>query len=413
MKKAIVVGGGKQHISVIQILQEYGYYVVLVDFLDDSPAKKVSDKFIHANGFDVDILYRIAKEEKSNIIVNICYDLAMPAVAFVSEKLNLPSPFTFEQSLNNTDKMRMKSIFNRYDIPTSKHLIVDNSQNKISGLSFPVVIKPVDSSGSRGISKAMNLEQCQLAIEYALSQSKTKKVLVEEFLNGDEYQVDCTVCNGNVTVVLAKQKLRFESDDVVSPAGSLIVPDEENNLFSQEIQLANQLAKAFEIYNGVFFFQCIHHDGVLKMIELGVRIGAGFSYKMIKDIKGVDIVRVAVDSWLSKCTPVTPKINNSYYLTNAIYTRQKSVIKSISGFEALLDEKIVDIYDIYVKSEMEIDGKITNKNRLALFMIHSLSKQEIKSKFWHVINTINVSDINLKNIFDNKYYDSWINRIFI
>lgn len=408
--RVLVVGGGVQHSYAIQILKEYGLYVILADYTQNPIGKQYVDKHIQENAFDIVTLERIAVEEKIDLIINICFDLAMPAVAFVSEKLGLPAPFSYEQSLNNTDKMRMKGIFMRNNIPTANYCVVENCLSIPDTLSFPIVVKPADSSGSRGISKVNSVYDCNKAIQSALSQSKQRKVILEEFIAGKEYQIDCIVDKGITRIVLAKQKLRFFEEEVVSPAGSFVIPDDQNTLLGEENELAKKLAEAFGIKNGAFFFQCIEKDGTLYVIEVGVRVGGGLSYKMIRDIKGVDLVKLEVDSWLGKNLEYSIKSNNDFYLSNAIFSTRHCSVKCIKGLEELCESHIVDCFDVYTNNEMIVDGRITNKNRLALYLTHASSLEKLKTNFQEIINNVVIVEENGETHFDNRLYQSLLGK---
>lgn len=409
-KRVLVVGGGVQHSYAIQILKGYGHYVILADYTQNPIGKQYVDKHIQVNAFDAVVLERIAIEEKIDLIINICFDLAMPAVAFVSEKLGLSAPFSYEQSLNNTDKMRMKGIFIKNKIPTANYCVVDNCLSFPDSLSFPIVVKPTDSSGSRGISKVNSVEDCNKAIQFALSQSKQCKVIIEEFIVGKEYQIDCIVDQGITKIVLAKQKLRFSEEDVVSPAGSFVLPDDQNTLLGEENELANKLAEAFGIKSGAFFFQCIEKEGILYVIEVGVRVGGGLGYKMIRDIKGVDLVKIEVDSWLGKRLEYSIKTNNDFYLSNAIFSTRQCSVKCVKGLEELCQSHIVDCYDAYTNNEKSVDGQITNKNRLALYLTHASSLEKLKTNFQKIINNVVIVEDGGEKSFDNELYQSLLGK---
>jgi len=404
MKKVLVVGGGVQHASAIQILKQYGYYVVLADYTPNPKGKQFADKHIQENAFNVSILEQLVVKENIDIIFNICFDLAMPSVAYVSEKLGLPIPYNYEQALNNTDKMRMKDIFIKNGILTANYCVVDETLQITQRLNYPIVVKPADSSGSRGIFKVCSEQKRDIAIQQALLQSNSHKVILEEFIAGKEYQVDCIVKGGKLSVVLAKQKLRFIDEDVVSPAGSLILPDDKNPLYQRQKELASQLASAFCISNGVFFYQCLEKDGNLYVIEIGVRIGGGLGYKMIRDIKGVDFVKMAVDSWLGRELQYTISPNNEYFLSNAIFSSQPGVIKGVQGFEKLASSNVVDNYDIYINDGKVVDGRISNKNRLALYLTHASSVKELQEKYQKIIDGVEIVEESGKQCFDNSLY---------
>ena len=391
IRKALVVGGGIRHVEVAKILKSYGYFVVLVDYLQHPVAAQYADKHICANAFDKEVLLRIATEENVSNIVCVCHDLAIPAIAYVSEKLGLDFPFSYSCSLDYTVKSRMKAIFRAHGIPSARYLEVGVDSALPKDVEFPLVVKPVDSSGSRGVSKVEHRADYDIAVRNACAQSRTSTAIVEEFVTGQEYQVDCYVRNGVATVVMIRQKLRFDDDAVVSPAGSLVIPFDQVRDVKRFSDLAQKLATAFNVKTNTLFFQCIDHGGELSMIELGVRIGGGLSYRMIKEITGFDYLKAAVDAQLQVQNGDEPRRNPHYYMTNALFA-DKCIIGSISGLDFLLQDGVIDLYDIYKQAGDVVDGTITNKNRLAFYMVHGDSRAEICERMSRVLSSVCVQD---------------------
>ena len=130
MKKAIVLGGTRPHITLIQKLKNRGYYVILLDYLSAPVAKEYADEHIQESTLDKDLVLRIAKEQNVDLVISTCIDQANVTAAYVCEKLGLPRPYDSEVALNVTDKLMMKDILIKNNIPTSKY-----KNRKILGFS--------------------------------------------------------------------------------------------------------------------------------------------------------------------------------------------------------------------------------------------------------------------------------------
>ena len=154
MKKAIVLGGTFPHRHLIQKLKDRGYYTILVDYYEAPIAKEVADKHIQASTLDKDEVVRIAKEESAELVISSCVDQANVTACYVGEKLGLPHPYSYQTSLNVTDKVAMKRIMVENDIPTSRHYIINSLQEfQEYSLSYPIIVKPADSNSSKGVRK--------------------------------------------------------------------------------------------------------------------------------------------------------------------------------------------------------------------------------------------------------------------
>lgn len=408
LKKALVVGGGRPHTEAIKKLKDLGFYTIVIDYTQSPPAKDVADKFISLNGFQEEILRKTAKEEKVSQIVNLCHDLAMPQVAKISAEMGLYFPFSYEQSLNYTNKAKMKRVMDDNSIPTAKFIHTDSILCNLDDFKFPIVVKPVDSSGSRGISKVNERSNVKEAIQIALDNSRNKDAIIEEYLTGKEYQVDCIVRDNTVQVVLLKQKLKFNSTEAISPAGSLILP--QNKRFVSRFQkIAESLAKAFSINNCTFFYQCIDHNKKLNVIELGVRMGGGISYKMIKQVTGYDYLLATLYSQMGRKIETFTNFGNDYYMTCGIFANEGTISKIIIP-DSYYDESI-DSIDILKKEGDYVNGIITNKNRVALILFHGVSVENLCKKMRYMIDNIIILDNNNRNILKKDIYYKLIDLI--
>lgn len=146
MKTAIVLGGTHDHIYLIELLQTQNYFVILIDYLADPPAKKAADEHIAESALDENIVLKIAKERKAELVISLCIDQTLPVMAFVCSKLGLPCHLTHAQSLSLTNKYEMKRKLKKGRIPTTDFIIIDDDiQTTVNhNLLFPLVIKPVD-----------------------------------------------------------------------------------------------------------------------------------------------------------------------------------------------------------------------------------------------------------------------------
>ena len=160
MKRAIVLGGVSPHIALIKNLKERGYEVILVDYYQNPPAKPYADEHIQESTLDRDVIINIAKERNADLIITTCVDHANVIMTYAAEQLDLPHPYSYETALNVTDKGRMKRIMKENNVPTSDFMILDD-KSQLDGLqlTFPMVIKPVDNNGSKGVKKVDSMEE--------------------------------------------------------------------------------------------------------------------------------------------------------------------------------------------------------------------------------------------------------------
>ena len=192
MKKILLLGSAQQ-IVAIETAKRLGYYTILCDFLEDNPGQYVADTFYLISTTDKEAVLEVAKNEKIDGILAYASDPAAPTAAYVAEKLGLPgSPFESVEILCNKDKFRKFLKENNVCTPDAEGYIdIEKAKEDLKNnkFKFPVIVKPVDSSGSKGVSKIDAYEDINDKLDVAMSYSRGKKIIIEEFVEKFGYQI--------------------------------------------------------------------------------------------------------------------------------------------------------------------------------------------------------------------------------
>lgn len=407
MKKAIVLGGTTPHITLIQKLQERGYYVILVDYLGNPPAKAYADKHVQESTLDKDIVLKVAKEEHVDLVISTCIDQCNSICCYVAEKLNLPHPYSYQTSLDVTDKGLMKSIMRKNGIPTSSYIICDNpTLIDLGNIAYPSVVKPVDCLSSKGVRRVDSKEEAVNAITEALSLSRKGEAIIEGFYDGFEIQVDCVNSVNGVQVVLTRQKQKIAAtgnEMVLQHFGSIIPAQLSEDLQEQALEIAKKIAKAFNLGMTPFFYQAIVTTEGIQVIELAPRIGGGLSYYLINDLVGFDVVGAAIDSFLGKDVYFTSKMDNKCYSTNLIYMKE-GVFDHISGFEDLKSRGIIYSYFTTKNKGTIVDSDMRSSNRVGAFIIQADNYNELRDKAAESFSKIEVFDSDNNPLLNRSIY---------
>lgn len=207
MKKILLLGGSAQQVVAIETAKKRGLYTILCDYLDDNPGQYIADKFYLVSTTNKEKVLEIAKKEKISGILAYASDPAAPTAAYVAEKLDLSgNPYTAVETLCNKDKFRAFLQKNKFFIPHAKGYVSEEGaycdiQNGF--YRFPIILKPVDSSGSKGISVLQTMENLEQAIQFAFSFSRSRRIVIEEFVEKKHpYLVggDIFIVNGKIVL---------------------------------------------------------------------------------------------------------------------------------------------------------------------------------------------------------------------
>ena len=191
-KKILMLGGLRYLIPVIQAAHELGYYVITCDYLPHNVAHKYADEYHNISITDKNAVLELAKELKINGIMSFAVDPGVLTAAYVCDKLGLPgNPYTSVQILQNKALFRSFLEKNGFNTPKSRgYNSIEEALSDIESFQWPIIVKPVDSAGSKGVSRIDKTTDLEKAITYALKNSFSHRFIVEEFIEQQGYSSD-------------------------------------------------------------------------------------------------------------------------------------------------------------------------------------------------------------------------------
>lgn len=306
-KKILLLGGSAQQVIAIKTAKEMGYYTVLCDYLPDNPGQYVADKFYHKSTTDVDAVYEIAKAEQVDGILAYASDPAALSASIVAEKLGLPTNPSKSVAILGV-KHLFRDFLEEKGFACPKHRNfspnIDQKELKesISAFHYPIIIKPTDSSGSKGVTKVNTSEGWDdiivKAIAHADSYSRNKILIVEEFIELG-YP---SVIGGDIFVVNGKIKLFGEMDCLRDFDGKGLIPigkkkpcaltQHQHDVLHAELQ---RLIDALDIKFGEMNIELIlDKEDHPHFLELGPRAGGNMIPIQLSDVFNVDLVKANI-----------------------------------------------------------------------------------------------------------------------
>lgn len=350
-KKLLVFGATKLLCQVVDEAHKYGAKVVAIDYFENSPAKKIADESYLVSTVDVDAVVSLIKEKKIDGIVTGFMDSMLPFYKKICEKTNLPCYITSDEQINfTTDKKLFKQYLQKYDIPyVPEYKSGDN-------IEFPVIVKPVDNSGARGISVCRNAEELEKGIALALDNSKSKKYLIEKYLDYKEATIFYLFIDGKAYFTLMGNRyMRSVKDGFIKLPTGYSFPSEYSEIFVKELD--DKFQKIFQdlsIQNGMMFLQCfVDNNGKIIPYEPGFRLTGSLEYILLDAVCGYNPLamminfaltgKMAESDEISKINPID--IKKCYNISCLI---KPGKIQKIAGVEKLKNiDGIVDVVPAY------------------------------------------------------------------
>ena len=296
MKRLLILGAPVFQIPVIEKAHEVGLYVGVVDLNKDAPAINYADEYFCASIKNYNEVIKIAEIFRPNGIMSGACDTSVVTVAQLCNVLGLPG-HSIEAAINSTDKLKMLQAFSENNVNHPKFQVISREEINTAEISvgFPAVSKPVDSSGSRGISFIENEKTVIAALLNSADSSQSGNVLVEEYMEGPEVSVEMLVIDGTPYVLQITDKTTTGAPHFIE-IGHCQPSTLDKNIQEEIRAIAKQAVLAVGLVNSVAHVEVkVTSEGV-KMVELGARLGGDCisSYLIDNSILGIDMTKAAI-----------------------------------------------------------------------------------------------------------------------
>lgn len=297
MKKIAILGASYLQMPLVQKAKENGLEVHCFAW-DDGRAvcKDIADYFYDVSVLEKEIILTECEKIGINGILTIATDICIPTISYVATHLKL-SGNSIECSLLTTNKSLMRKCFEENSIASPQSVTVSEFKAEdFESFTYPVIIKPSDRSGSLGVIKAASVEECQKAIENAVSVSFSKTCVVEEFIKGKEVSVETVSFKGEHRIITITDKEITEEPYFVELA------HHQPSSFSEEIKskihdISYSILRATKVENGASHIELmITEEGKVYPIEIGSRMGGDFiGSDLVPLSTGFDYLQAVLD----------------------------------------------------------------------------------------------------------------------
>lgn len=396
MPIAMVLGGTSSHIPLLEELKVRGYHTVLVDYLPEPPAKPYADEHLVVSTLDAGKVEEEARRLGADLVIDGCLDQPLAVACLVSERLGLTAPLSYKGALDVTDKVRMKAVMTANMIPTAPYVVVSKGDTPPHALSYPLMVKPCDGTGSLGVGRAVDADGLDRCLENAFQASRSGQVIIEEFREGPEWNIYAFVANGvpRLLMVLKKFKAHGGYDHGMQQIGSVASIVVEEDLKRKLNDLLERTVRAFAIKNGPLLIQAIVNGLEFSVIEVAARIGgSGLSSWMLKDTTGLDVYAATVDAWLGRVVEPPAIASSELVASNFIYAAP-GVFGSVTGLEELVERKVIGTFLTYKTKGMVVPVDFSSKNRVAAFVVKGADHNELRERIRIAVNGSDVLDVN-------------------
>lgn len=310
MKKLAIIGASCLQEPLIQKAKSMGLETHVFAWAANDVGEKSADYFYPISITEKDEILVKCREIGIDGICTIASDLAVITVNYVANKLGLVGN-SLQSTYVSTNKHAMRECFYANNNPAPKSYLVQSMNDlQEKDLSYPIIVKPVDRSGSRGITRLENNQGLASAIEYASEQSFAKQALVEEFVDGVEYSVECISWQGEHTFLALTRKYTTGAPHFIE-TGHLQPANVASDVLEQVKRITFHALDSLQIKNGASHTELkITVDGQIMIIEIGARMGGDFiGSNLVEMSSGIDFVKAVIHVALGQPPDLNAKIS--------------------------------------------------------------------------------------------------------
>lgn len=301
MKKIMVLGGSHYALPVIKAAHNLGLYVITADYLPDNIAHKYSDEYCNVSIIDKEATLKVAQERGIDGIISFACDPGVVTAAYVAEQMKLPSVGSYEavSILQNKGRFRAFLTEHGFNVPTAKgYTAIEDALADSELFHWPVIVKPTDSAGSKGVNRVDDPAKLREAIEYALSFSRGKEFIIEDFItqHGFSSDTDSFSVDGELKFVsFNSQRFDTNAENPYTPAAyswpSSMTAEHQAELRLELQRLITLLGLKTSIYN---IETREGTDGKAYIMECSPRGGGNRLAECLEYATGVKLVENAV-----------------------------------------------------------------------------------------------------------------------
>ena len=294
MKKLLILGGTSISRQIVYAAHEMGIAVYVTDYYEDSPAKKIADKSFLVSATDVEEVVKLIKTECIDGVITGYADVLLPYYVQICHKTNLPCYANLDAIRITTDKGLFKAFCRKHSIPVVPEYTIEDVKN--NNVNYPIIVKPVDNSGARGIYICHNKVEFDEYYPKALDCSPSKNVLIERFLSGLEATIFYYLHEGKAYLlgIGDRHMLKFDNTHLSLPIGYTF-PSADIDSFVEEDKHIQAMFKSLDMNEGMVFIQTFNDKGNYIVYEMGYRLTGSLEQHLMEQQYGFNHLKAMID----------------------------------------------------------------------------------------------------------------------
>lgn len=383
-KKIMLLGGIHYLLPVIKAAHDQGYYVITADYLPSNIAHQYSDEYYNVNIIDKDAVLQAAKTLNIDGIISFGVDPGVVSAAYVQEKMGLPQmgPYESVRILQNKDLFRAFLEEHGFNVPRARsYSSKEQALNDTDWFIYPMIVKPTDSAGSKGVTRIDSIDEYADAVDDAFDKSISKTIIVEEFIDkmGCSSDTDSFLLDGELKFVsFNSQRFDENAANPYTPAAyswPSTFPDHEEYLRSEIQRLLSLLNMKTSVFN---IETRVASNGKPYIMECTPRGGGNRLCEMLHYATGVDLitaqVRTAVGDYVEG---VEQKPYNGYWAEIILHADKDGIFSDVQ-ISSDIPATVVEL-DLWVKQGDNVNAFHGANDAIGTIVLRFTNEQDLEN----------------------------------
>lgn len=358
-KKLMLLGGIRYLLPAIETAHKHGCHVITVDYLPDNIAHNYSDEYHNVSILDKDAVLKLAQKLHIDGILSYAVDPGVVTAAYVAEQMGLPFTCSYESACILQDKARFRQFLtdNGFNVPNAKgYTNTEDALKDVSFFNWPVIVKPVDSAGSKGVTRVDTPKHLRKAIETALDASHNGYFIIEDFLELEGYQssADCFSVDGKL--VYADYSDQLFDKDAANPYTPAIEIWPSTMSIQQQDGLTKELQRLLTLLScrtGLYNVESrVCKNGKAYLMEVSPRAGGNRIAELQRIGTGIDLIEAEVKKAIGEpVTEITHPKYNEVYVNDIIHSNKAGKFREVKYDEDFKEKHLISEAVYPVKGE--------------------------------------------------------------
>jgi biotin carboxylase len=402
-KRLLILGANPETAGLVKKANEMGHFTIVTDYDPHAYAKQFASIACNVDAMDLDKLVDLAKQEKVDGIVLGVAEALMPTYARVCEALHLPCYGNLELFALLADKARFKNVCRQYNVPVvdEYHMKDYASEDELKRIPLPVVVKPVDSCSSKGISVCKTYNELKNGIVKALSFSRSKKLIIEKYMTGEEVVIYYAIQDGEVSLVaMCDRYTNKEQAGVAQLPTAYVYPSRHLDKYLSEVNgMVKRMLEGIGMKNGVLFIQSfIDENGGVRFYEPGYRLNGAQEHFLVNAATGIDgrelLINLALtgqESTRRIAELADPRFHGKFGCKLSPLVREGKISRIVGLTEIAEMPDLISVNPNYRDGDV-VTGYGTLRQIACRFFLMGRSRKELRDRIQSVYDKFDVLD---------------------